>query len=524
MRILHTFRGRQFTSDFPAGQIWVGRPTETAEPDLDLSPDHDVSRRHARVWEQAGRVWLEDLGSRAGTFVNGQRVAGAVEIMPDDAVSLGDTILQIFAGHPEIPVEDDTAAEVAAGNYVYATPMDSKPPTAAATPAPAALFSESFAARLALLMDLLAQTSRRQTLEAFLGAFLGRIMTAVPDAERGALLLLEPETKQLVLKAYVSASEPAVSDTLSRKALLEQKGFVWRRNVDRAPSNTALQLASKAALYAPLVWQERTLGVLCLDNTRRDLAFTDDDLKLISAAAQLGAAAIAAQDVQERLLFKAGFYQRLLYQFSPETLGNLAARVQREAVLPQAIRSEVTLLAIHFGHAPEVSPRVQPEGATAWWLAHFELALDLIHASHGAVARVGESELLAVFSSPEADPQQHEHALRAALALRGELAGLQTRLTAKGEPAGEFRLALHTGSALHGLFGSARRMVFQVLGEPVATVNALAKAAGPGEILASRETFQHIYPLIQSHRLTVALDASAAATEVYRVQGLREKG
>ncbi len=521
MRILHTFRGRQFTSDFPAGQIWVGRPTETAEPDLDLSPDHDVSRRHARVWEQAGRMWLEDLGSRAGTFVNGQRRDGAVEITPEDAVSLGDTILQIFAGHPELPVEDEGASDVTAGHYVYATPMDSKPPPAAAAPAP--WFPEGFAARLALLPDLLAQISRRQTLEALLSAFLSRVMAAVPDAERGALLLLDPETKQLVLKAYVSASEPAVSETLSRKALVEQKGFVWRRSSDRAPSHTANQLAIKAALYAPLAWQERMLGVVCLDNSRRDPAFTDDDLKLVAAAAQLGAAAIAAQDAQERLQFKAGFYQRLLYQFSPETLGNLAAKAQREALLPQAIRSEITLLAIHLAPAPGVTPRAQPGGATTGWQENFDLVLDLIHAAHGAIEHVGENELLAVFASPEPDPQQHEHALRAALALRGELADLQTRLVTKGEAGGEFRLALHTGPAIHGLFGGARRMIFQVRGEPVTTVNALAKAAEPGEILASRETFQHIYPLIQSHRLTLALGAGAPATEVYRVKGLREK-
>src|SRR4051812_18819401 len=52
-----------------------------------LEGDDLLSRRHARLSRGAdGRVLVEDLGSSNGTFVNGERIAGA------RAVSAGDVV------------------------------------------------------------------------------------------------------------------------------------------------------------------------------------------------------------------------------------------------------------------------------------------------------------------------------------------------------------------------------------------------------------------------------------------------
>ena len=36
--------------------------------------DKMVSRRHARVWDAAGRIVIEDLGSNNGTFLDERRI------------------------------------------------------------------------------------------------------------------------------------------------------------------------------------------------------------------------------------------------------------------------------------------------------------------------------------------------------------------------------------------------------------------------------------------------------------------
>ena len=56
--------------------------------DLTL-PDTSISRQHARITVEGGRVMLEDLGSKNATFVDGNRIAEAVEIHPDSLTRFG---------------------------------------------------------------------------------------------------------------------------------------------------------------------------------------------------------------------------------------------------------------------------------------------------------------------------------------------------------------------------------------------------------------------------------------------------
>ncbi len=48
-----------------------------------------VSARHVRIWFEDGEWYLEDLGSRNGTAINGQRIAHCVMLDPQDEISVG---------------------------------------------------------------------------------------------------------------------------------------------------------------------------------------------------------------------------------------------------------------------------------------------------------------------------------------------------------------------------------------------------------------------------------------------------
>ncbi|MDQ3338918.1 MAG: sigma 54-interacting transcriptional regulator [Myxococcota bacterium] len=52
--------------------------------------DHEkVSRLHARVWRNSERIHIEDLESRNGTRVNGERITGMVALSPGDEIAIG---------------------------------------------------------------------------------------------------------------------------------------------------------------------------------------------------------------------------------------------------------------------------------------------------------------------------------------------------------------------------------------------------------------------------------------------------
>jgi pSer/pThr/pTyr-binding forkhead associated (FHA) protein len=54
-------------------------------------PDAEVSREHARLSSHDGVVYVEDLSSRNGTFLNGRRVTETIEVREGDEIDVGTT-------------------------------------------------------------------------------------------------------------------------------------------------------------------------------------------------------------------------------------------------------------------------------------------------------------------------------------------------------------------------------------------------------------------------------------------------
>ncbi|MGI5819214.1 MAG: FHA domain-containing protein [Armatimonadota bacterium] len=74
--------------------VTIGRSEENS---LQVT-DRFISSRHALVCLRDGRRILVDRGSTNGTFVNGERVEGEVELADGDRVALGNTVLEYHAG------------------------------------------------------------------------------------------------------------------------------------------------------------------------------------------------------------------------------------------------------------------------------------------------------------------------------------------------------------------------------------------------------------------------------------------
>lgn len=58
--------------------------------------DPEISRRHARLFQQGSTYVIEDLGSTNGTFVNGQRLMGPNVLRPGDVMTFGERMSMVF--------------------------------------------------------------------------------------------------------------------------------------------------------------------------------------------------------------------------------------------------------------------------------------------------------------------------------------------------------------------------------------------------------------------------------------------
>jgi hypothetical protein len=78
--------------EFPVNSapVTVGRGGQN---DLVLAGDEFASARHARIEARGDGVWIQDLDSTNGTYVNGSRVAGAQRLDAGDVLRVGETDL-----------------------------------------------------------------------------------------------------------------------------------------------------------------------------------------------------------------------------------------------------------------------------------------------------------------------------------------------------------------------------------------------------------------------------------------------
>ncbi len=93
--MLRFISGKYQGGEFPIvadKQIIVGRSS-----DLDMVLVEDmVSRKHARIAMQSDQIWIEDLGSTNGTFVNGEKIKRA-RLKEGDRVLIGTSILKVIS-------------------------------------------------------------------------------------------------------------------------------------------------------------------------------------------------------------------------------------------------------------------------------------------------------------------------------------------------------------------------------------------------------------------------------------------
>jgi pSer/pThr/pTyr-binding forkhead associated (FHA) protein len=103
-----------------SGALQIGRGEDN---DLVLLDDH-ISRRHARLETHAGVVWLRDLESANGSFVNGEPVAGACRLFHGDEVRFDTLAFQLVGRGADLtPVRRDGETDNGAMTPARLTPV-----------------------------------------------------------------------------------------------------------------------------------------------------------------------------------------------------------------------------------------------------------------------------------------------------------------------------------------------------------------------------------------------------------------
>ena len=276
--------GAPFEHPLRADALVVGRALEA---DVTLS-DPFASRRHSRFFRDGTELFVEDLGSRNGTIVNGQAIQQPTRVRPGDVVQISNSLIRIAAEAPA-PVKPPEPTDDFLDGTVFRRAsdlLDRQSAPAAGTDL------RRYADRLKILNEVHQALGRSLTLEELLELILDRVFDHLrPD--RGAILLKEKDG------GYLPAANRSVqggpeSLVFSRSLVREvaEKGMaaiVFDVQADERFSAAQSMLLSgiRSLVAAPLLDPDGTLGLILLESRAGVRQFSEEDLELLVSLASV---------------------------------------------------------------------------------------------------------------------------------------------------------------------------------------------------------------------------------------------
>lgn len=244
------------------------------------SKDNDVvvrdpmlSRHHAElVFGEQGWT-VRDLGSRNGTFLNGEKVEEAAPLTDGDAVRMGGARLLVGAS-----AESSGAALAISGE----SPTIRTVHAISVTPSPEMSQSR-------LLVEAAREVASSRPSKDILEALLTLALRAT-GADRGVVATLD-ETGHLIPMAAVSYSGPGpamISESLLSRVLGQHKALIVEDvggDAQLANANTLANAGVRSVLCAPLETDGRTHGIFYLDSVGKLATFDPGHLDVVTTLA-----------------------------------------------------------------------------------------------------------------------------------------------------------------------------------------------------------------------------------------------
>lgn len=289
--------------------------------------DSRISRLQAQLTTANGSCFLEDLGSRHGTFVNGQRIPGLHPLSGKDTIDFGmpDSFKLVYLG------DEATLEEL----------IEQVEKPAPATPGAQGLY------HLGVLLEVARTLGSGLSLEDVLSAVVDAAIR-VTRTERGVLLLANEagELKPMVARdakgELIAPDQLKISSGVLKRVVSSRRELIVSDTGDEASVGQQASVASLSLLTIVAIPIEKLpviasvdvtitseeaelLGVLYLDSRSPSAAFTDIDREVVRTLARE-----AANVIENARLFSAARAKaRLDHEIE------IASQIQRE-LLPKA--------------------------------------------------------------------------------------------------------------------------------------------------------------------------------------------
>jgi len=288
-------------------------------PDCDIVLDSGaVSRQHARLFLHEGAYCVEDLGSRNGTFVNGQMVVGRRVLQESDELAICDMVFAFHLERPELkPVSPEADTATTAPPAVL---LDDDRPSAGSTIMSKVDISSGSSglrlelnaeAKLKAIIEISQSLARAVSLSEVLPNLLESLFKIFLQADRGFVVLRDRETARLIPMAVkyrrgedtqvARISRTIVGGVISTKEAILSADATADSRFEMAES--IMDFHIRSMMCAPLMGSSGdALGVIQIDTLDQRNRFNREDLDVLASVACQAGIAVENAELHEAAL------------------------------------------------------------------------------------------------------------------------------------------------------------------------------------------------------------------------------
>jgi adenylate cyclase len=502
--IINSPDGRRGILELSKPVLTVGRGTAN---DLVLN-DTSVSRFHCVIKKQDdGHFAIADRGSTNGVVINGKRIQAETPFVDGDRAKIGVyTLVLEHINDNSLVVKKPSIAQTVHEVLKSVGPQLSIRPKSesSASTSPSDMLKEIVRLEKEnYLLRVLYDAGKALSLKLSVADVAAQAMDftfRIEGVERGFMMLFDKngQTSVSTEVKYRKPQKPGsdsgaqhiiLSQTIIDRVKSEQQPILITdvSGDDRFSGSESLKISGlRSAMVAPLIGNQRLLGLVYVDNMQRTAAFTEEELNIFSVIAAQAAASIDIATAHEQLAegaIQRSALERFLAPEVVEMVVNNPAGVRLGGV-----NQKVSVMFADIRGFTTLSERMAPEKIVELLNEYFTRVTDVIFDNGGTLDKYIGDAVMAVFGAPISKGNDALNCVKAAVELQRLVVEMNRDAKARKWPQLEVGVGINTGEVTAGNIGSPRRIDYTVIGDNVNMASRLMNKAKGGEIIISEST------------------------------------
>ncbi len=293
--------GDFFTIVLGAEKVTIGRSSDNTI----FVPDPFCSSHHAVIFPVEAGFAVKDSGSKNGTFVNGKKIAGEIELKKGDEILVGS--VRVLFDKPlltNVEVTDALSSTTNVNTIIPLRDIVKKPPTKTTIRAFPPLGDLETIKTEHKISSIISEVSQALVLHKPLSELLDHIMNIISDhlpMDRSILMLREGNPVQLIPRVIRINNKRFQNQKIQVSKSIVNMAFEQQLSVLTSDAALDPRFSAKdsiinsgihSAMCVPLWNNTEIIGIIYADRISLLDAFTDEDLRLLTLLSNLAAVKI----------------------------------------------------------------------------------------------------------------------------------------------------------------------------------------------------------------------------------------